>query len=68
MGLTSWASADDWWDEFLTRLLRDSRRRNRLAQEKWERPGDQTLRAAAEYDAETENLRRFIAGQKESTA
>jgi hypothetical protein len=68
MGLTSWASADDWWDEFITRLLRDSRRRNRLAQEKWERPGDHAIRAAAEYDAETENLRRFLAGQKEIAA
>jgi hypothetical protein len=31
-----------------------------------ERPQDHKIRAAAEYDAETENLRRFIAGQQET--
>ena len=59
-------TADDWRDEWMSRLLRDSRRRARAARERQERPGDHKIRAAAEYDQETENLCRFLAGQKET--
>ena len=55
-------TADDWYDEWLTRLLKSSDRRARVSREKLLRPGDVNLIAARDYDRETEHKRRFIAG------
>jgi hypothetical protein len=57
-------TADDWYDDWLRRVLTNSRRRARLARERNERPQDHKLRAEREYDAETRNLLTFIHGQE----
>ncbi|GAA5198632.1 hypothetical protein [Microbacterium jejuense] len=60
------STATDWADEWWSRLLRDSRRRSRAVNERFEHPWDQPIRAAAEYDAETDNLLKFIRRQEAS--
>lgn len=64
MSATTSTTAEEWFADHLERLQRDSQRRSRLSREKWERPGDAQIRELREYDAETDNLRRFLAGRR----
>jgi hypothetical protein len=63
-----WLAADEWFDDYIRRLVDSPRRVRGLKLDLREHPWDHKIRVEREYDAETENLRRFIAGQKENAA
>lgn len=58
-----WLAADEWFADYMRRVS-DHNRRRRVLSERFERPWDYPIRAAQEYDAETENYRRFLANER----
>jgi hypothetical protein len=54
-----WLAADEWFADYLRRIS-DHHHRRRLLSEKFERPWDYPIRAVREYDAETEQFRRYL--------
>lgn len=58
-GGVRWLAADEWFADYLRRIS-DHRYRRRLLGERSERPWDYPIRAAREYDAETEQFRRYL--------
>lgn len=59
----SWSTADDWFNEFITRLEASPKRRQQLWRERITLPVKETLARA--FTDKTEQLRRYIAGERE---
>lgn len=59
----SWSTADDWFTEFITRLEASPKRRQQLWRERITLPVKETLARA--FTDKTEQLRRYIAGERE---
>lgn len=55
------STADDWADEFLTRLERSEARKRRLARERF--TPDPDVLAVQAYDEKTEQLTRYLRGE-----
>jgi hypothetical protein len=59
-----WLAADEWMSDFLRKVSDpNSGRRRRAVSELNQRPWDARIRAAADYDLETEHYRRLLHGQ-----
>lgn len=56
-------TADDWADEYLTRLQRSRDRRARLARERFK--PDPDVLAVRSYDEKTEQLTRYLRVERE---
>lgn len=59
----SWATADEWFAEFIHNLEQSPQRRNKLWRERIEVPAKEALARA--FTEKTEQLRRYLAGERE---
>lgn len=57
-----WLACDEWFADFLRRRS-DTSHRRRIQGEAFERPWDHPIRAARDYDDDTEQYRRFLRHQ-----